>query len=164
MKGRKAISDELKQASGYYRVHPERKNRDAPKANGQEPEMPDYFGEHEASKWVELCCDLRTNGVLSSDNREILIAYCTAYSGWMRCRELIKTTGVVIVTKDKDGKAQVSRNPISVELHKYREEMNRLLPELGLTPASRQKLKSLKLDDAKTDDPFGSLMERMGRG
>jgi phage terminase small subunit len=42
--------------------------------------------------------------------------------------------------------------------------MNRLLPELGLTPASRQKLTSLKLDDDKADDPFAGLMERMGRG
>jgi phage terminase small subunit len=41
--------------------------------------------------------------------------------------------------------------------------MNRLLPEFGLTPASRQKLKSLKTDEDK-DDSFSMLMERMGRG
>jgi P27 family predicted phage terminase small subunit len=81
----------------------------------------------------------------------------------MKARQLVRTTGIVLVEKSKDGKRTISRNPISVELHKYREEMNRLLPELGLTPASRQKLTSLKLDEA-IDDPFNSLMERMGRG
>jgi P27 family predicted phage terminase small subunit len=48
-------------------------------------------------------------------------------------------------------------------MHKFREQLNKLLPELGLTPASRQKLTSLKLDDKK-DDPFAKIMERMGRG
>lgn len=163
-RGRKPLAAEHKEATGAYRIHPERRNKDAPKADGDQPEMPLDFGPHESQKWGELCKDLKKNGVLSSDNREILIAYCTAYAGWMRCRELIRKTDVVIITKDKNGKSGIGRNPVSVELHKYREEMNRLLPELGLTPASRQKLTSLKLDDDKADDPFAGLMERMGRG
>jgi P27 family predicted phage terminase small subunit len=163
-RGRKPIAAEVHKANGTYRIHPERQNKAAPVADGNDPEMPDDFEEHERRKWKELCNDLRKNGVLSSDNREILISYCTAYAGWMKARQLIKTTGIVLVEKGKDGKRTISRNPISVELHKYREEMNRLLPELGLTPASRQKLTSLKLDDDNADDPFAGLMERMGRG
>ena len=162
-RGRKPLAAEVKQSTGAYRVHPERKNKSAPVADGERPDMPAYFGDHERTKWGELCKDLDKNGVLSSDTREILIAYCTAYAGWMKARDLIKTTGIVLIAKNKKGETTVMRNPISVELHKYREEMNRLLPELGLTPASRQKLTSLKLEDDK-DDPFASIMERMGRG
>ena len=86
-RGRKAIAAEVKQSTGAFRVHPERKNKSAPVADGETPEMPDYFGEHERQKWAELCKDLKQNGVLSSDTREILIAYCTAFfhkqsAGW----------------------------------------------------------------------------------
>jgi P27 family predicted phage terminase small subunit len=162
-RGRKAIAAEVKQSTGAFRVHPERRNKSAPVADGETPEMPDYFGEHERQKWAELCNDLKQNGVLSSDTREILIAYCTAFAGWMKSRELIKATGIVLMQKTKTGEKTIMRNPISVELHKYRDEMNKLLPELGLTPASRQKLTSLKLDDAK-EDPFAKIMARMGRG
>jgi P27 family predicted phage terminase small subunit len=68
----------------------------------------------------------------------------------------------VLVQKTKDG-TDIKRNPFSVELHKYRDEMNKLLPELGLTPASRSKVSANDPDDGK-DDPFASIMARMGRG
>jgi P27 family predicted phage terminase small subunit len=58
---------------------------------------------------------------------------------------------------------QISRNTYVTEMSKFRDQMNRLLPELGLTPASRQKLTSITPDDA-ADDPFASIMARMGRG
>ena len=157
-RGRKKIAAEVHKQRGTYNVHPERQNKAAPVADGMTPEMPEYFGEHEARKWGELCADLRQNGVLSRDTREILIAYCTAYAGWMKAREMIKTTGIVLVSKNKKGETTVMRNPISVELHKYRDEMNRLLPEFGLTPASRQRLVALKKEDE--ENPFSELLSR----
>jgi P27 family predicted phage terminase small subunit len=62
-----------------------------------------------------------------------------------------------------DGNLTITRNGYVTEMHKFREQMNKLLPELGLTPASRQKLTSLKVED-DGDDAFASIMKRMGRG
>jgi len=101
--------------------------------------------------------------VISTDTREILVAYCTAYGHWMEARTKVAETGLAIESYDKDGNRIITRNGYVTEMHKFREQMNKLLPELGLTPASRQKLTSLKLDDGK-DDPFAKIMARMGRG
>lgn len=143
-------------------MHPERLNKSAPSADGLQPQMPDDFSDDEKRKWAELVAVLDGNGVLSSDTAEILTAYCTAYGGWMEARRKVRQTGIVLVTKGDDGKPDIRRNPFSVELHKYREEMNRLLPELGLTPASRQKLVMNKLEEE--DDPFKFILNRMGQG
>lgn len=81
----------------------------------------------------------------------------------MKARESIKKTGLVLIQKTENG-TEVKRNPFCVELHKYRDQMNKLLPELGLTPASRGKVSALDLGDDKAEDPFIKIMERMGRG
>jgi len=161
-RGRKRIAPEVHEANGSFRVHPERQNKLAPKSDGKRPTMPKDFDAHEKKKWGQLCKILEGNRVMSTDLVEILVAYCTAYGGWMKAREAVRKTGIVLVQKTPDG-TEVKRNPFSVELHKYRDEMNKLLPELGLTPASRSKVSSIDTDDDK-DDPFASIMARMGRG
>jgi P27 family predicted phage terminase small subunit len=138
-KGRKKTAPEILKLSGSYIKNPQRENKAAPKADGEEPEMPDYFSEDEKFKWGQLLEDMKRNGICSSDLREIMIAYCTAYGGWMLARKAVLKTGIVLVQKTDDG-IDAKRNPFSVELHKYREEMNRLLPELGLTPSARAKM------------------------
>jgi P27 family predicted phage terminase small subunit len=163
VRGRKPLAAEVKKATGAFRKDPQRENKSAPVADGQPPEMPKWFGRLEKSKWKELVGDLTKNGVISADTREILIAYCTAYAHWMEARAKVAETGLAIVGVDKEGNTTINRNTYVTEMSKFRDQMNKLLPELGLTPASRQKLSSLKVEDDK-DDPFASIMERMGRG
>jgi P27 family predicted phage terminase small subunit len=162
-RGRRPIAAEIKEATGAFRKDPQRRNKAAPKANGQSPQIPNWFGDVEAQKWNELSVDLKTNGVLSSDTREVLVAYCTTYAKWIEAREKVANTGLAIEGFDKDGNRTITRNAYVSEMNKFREQLNKLLPELGLTPASRQKLTSLKLDDKK-EDPFAKIMARMGRG
>jgi P27 family predicted phage terminase small subunit len=162
-RGRKSLAAEVKESTGAYNKNPQRRNKSAPKADGLPPLVPKWFGVAEKSKWKELVSDLTANGVISTDTREILIAYCTAYGKWMEAREKVEETGLAIVGFDRDGNQTISKNAYVGEMHKFREQMNKLLPELGLTPASRQKLTSLKVDD-EGEDAFASIMKRMGRG
>ena len=161
-KGRKRIAPEIQAAKGTYRIHPERQNKKAPKVDGLRPVMPEDFDEYESKKWQQLCKILEGNRIMSTDLVEIITAYCTAYGGWMRARVAVRKTGIVLVTKGAEG-SELRRNPFCVELHKYREQMNKLLPELGLTPASRGKVSSTDGED-DGDDAFASIMKRMGRG
>ena len=164
-RGRKRLAQEIHEAKGTFRIHPERRNKQAPKVDSERPEMPNDFDEYESKKWEQLCRILEKNRVMSTDLVEIITAYCTAYGGWMRARDAVRKTGIVLIEKTKDGKQikEIKRNPFSVELHKYRDQMNKLLPELGLTPASRAKVSSADGEDTE-DDPFAKIMERMGRG
>ena len=115
------------------------------------------------AKWKELIGDLKRNGVLSTDTREMLVSYCTIYAKWIEARKKVEETGLAIESVDKMGQLVISKNPYVAEMHKFRDQLNKLLPEFGLTPASRQKLKSMNLDEKK-EDPFAKIMERMGRG
>ena len=162
-RGRKALAQEVKEATGAYRKNPQRKAITAPTADGNAPDVPEFFCKVAKSKWNELIDDLKRNGVLSTDTREMLVSYCTTFAKWMEARQKVEDTGLAIHSVDKLGNEIISRNPYVAEMHKFREQLNKLLPEFGLTPASRQKLKSMNLDDNK-EDPFAKIMERMGRG
>ena len=161
--GRKAIAPEIKEMTGAYRKNPQRRAVAAPVADGTAPDTPECLCDVAKAKWDELIGDLKRNGVLSTDTREMLISYCTTFAKWMEARQKVEETGLAIHSVDKLGNEIISRNPYVAEMHKFREQLNKLLPEFGLTPASRQKLKSMNLDD-KTEDPFAKIMERMGRG
>ena len=159
VRGRKPIAPEIHERNGSYVKNPQRKNHFAPQANGIEPRMPDYFDEDETLMRLQLCEDLTRSGLMSTDLREIMVAYCTAYGGWIKAKRAVAKSGMVLISKDKDGNAQAKRNPFSVELHKYREEMNRLMPEFGLTPASRSKMVALQPEE---EDPFQMWLEKAG--
>jgi P27 family predicted phage terminase small subunit len=161
--GRKALAQEVKEATGAFRKDPQRRNKAAPKADGTAPTIPRGLCKVAKAKWREMVGDLGRNGVLSSDTREMLVSYCTIFAKWMEARQKVEETGLAIEGVDKLGQLVITRNPYVAEMHKFREQLNKLLPEFGLTPASRQKLTSLKLDDNK-DDPFAKIMARMGRG
>ena len=161
--GRKPLAQEVKEATGAYRKNPQRKAITAPTADGHSPLPPKSLCRVAKSKWKELIGDLKRNGVLSTDTRELLVSYCTTFAKWMEAKTKVEETGLAIESVDKYGNQVISRNPYVAEMHKFREQLNKMLPEFGLTPASRQKLKSMNLED-KQEDPFAKIMERMGRG
>jgi P27 family predicted phage terminase small subunit len=161
--GRRAIAHEVKEATGAFRKDPQRRNAASPKADGASPTVPKGLCRVAKAKWKELIGDLKRNGVLSTDTREMLVSYCTIYAKWMEARKKVEETGLAIESVDKIGQLVISKNPYVAEMHKFRDQLNKLLPEFGLTPASRQKLKSMNLDEKK-EDPFAKIMERMGRG
>ena len=134
MLGRPRIAQEIHQRNGSYAINPSRENKHAPTIDGKEPDMPEYFNEDECRKWIELCVDLKRNGILSRDTRELLAIFCTHYGCMMRVRRLLEKTGPVLVDIGKDGKPDMKtmrRNPLAVELHKHLDAMARLLPEIG---------------------------------
>ena len=162
MGGRKPLAQEVKEATGAFRKNPQRKAVSAPTADGQSPKAPKGLYKVAKAKWNELIGDLKRNGVLSTDTREMLVSYCTIYAKWMEARKKVEETGLAIESVDKMGQLVISKNPYVSEMHKFRDQLNKLLPEFGLTPASRQKLKSMNLDEKK-EDPFAKIMERMAR-
>ena len=161
--GRKPLAQEVKEATGAFRKNPQRKAVTAPVADGQSPIAPKGLCRVAKAKWKEIIGDLKRNGVLSTDTRELLIAYCTTFAKWVEAKQKVAETGLAIESVNKYGNQVITRNPYVSEMHKFREQLNKLLPEFGLTPASRQKLKSMNLDDKK-DNAFQRIMERMGRG
>ena len=58
-----------------------------------------------------------------------------------------------------DSRGEPKRHPAGTDMHKHREAMNKLIPEFGLTPASRGKLVSM--NPKQDDNPFGGLLAKL---
>ena len=159
MAGRKPRAPEVAEAAGAYTKHPGRRNPDAPRADGERPKPPKWLDKEALEKWHALLDLLEKNGLVSSDTLDILVAYCSSYSSWRKTQKMIDKQGMSYVDA-KTG--NLKRNPLLADLHKYRDQCNRLLPELGMTPSSRGRLVSKKRDEE--DDPFKELLSRLGGG
>lgn len=160
-RGRKRRAAEVVERSNSLAVNPGRYEhlQDAPRANGNVPAAPDYLDDYGMDKWHELVADLTSMGVMSSECREIMISYCTAYSGWRRTMEMVAKSGIAIIDRDANGKVTIRRNALTSEMRMYRQAMDKLLPEFGLTPSARSRLVSMRREIQS--DPFESLLSRL---
>ena len=162
MSGQRPQAIEIAEASGAIARNPSRyADSDLiPRADGLAPTMPEYFDHHAKEKWNELLGDFQTLGILSSDCREIFAAYCIAYSQWRRCLDLVRQTGPALVERDGQ-RVMIRKNHLSVELHKYAQQMDRLRPEMGLTPSARGRLRSIS--PTRQEDHFEALLGRIAQ-
>lgn len=154
-RGRKPLAPEVHEHNGSYRKNPNRENKERPVIDGERPDAPEWFNELELEVWHALCADLEQKGVQDTSNRELLIAYCTAYAGWFECRRMVMENAYTMI----DNHGNVKRHPVATDMHKFREQLNKLIPEFGLSPSSRSRLVSLKQDEDK--NPFGELLQKL---
>ena len=154
-RGRKPLAPSVHKAKGSYVKNPQRENKDAPELDGKAPPMPKWFSDDEKTMWRQLVADMKSMGILSSDQRQVMIAYCTAYAGWMMAKRQFDECGGIIT----DSRGEPKRHPAGTDMHKHRETMNKLIPEFGLTPASRGKLVSM--NPKQDENPFGGLLAKL---
>ena len=133
--GRRPIPTEVKLAQGTTRDV----NYQTPEVERVRPECPKHLDEIGKAEWERLCDLLETMKVLSLSDAPMLQFYCESYSHYRKAEAAVVKVGEVIVKKKKDG-TELLRNPFSVELHKYRDALNKMLVEFGLTPSARATL------------------------
>ena len=104
---------------------------------------------------MNLCRWMADMGVLSDTYRRAMEGYCESYSNYRRTLETVERIGVAIVSKDKDGTTRVTRNPFSMELHKFKDECFRYLTEFGLTPSSKTRIVAEQPVETETGRFFG---------
>ena len=158
--GRKRMSPEQAEATGYYKKHPERKNASCSKSDGIEPPVPSYFNDDEKQTWAKTIADMKKIGSLSSDLGQLIEAYVVAYCGWLSLRKRIEKEGETITVEKTGGIMDVKRHPLLPDLHKLRDQANKLLPELGLSPTQRSKY---NVEGIKEVAPFEQWLEQSTR-
>lgn len=148
MKGRKPKPTAIKKMSG---------NPGKRALNKREPEYPelgaappDFLDEYGKREWLRVFALIENNGVVKASDAALLAAYCGAFSDFARLSELSQGKGFVI--KAQNGCPMMS--PLFTALSKARNDMARLMSELGFTPVSRSRV----IADKKTDDdPFAKF-------
>jgi len=140
MRGRKPLTTKEKTNRGTAQKNPQRINKSEPVAPEGIPAKPDYLDQVASEKWDGVCYLLDEMGIANKADADLLEVYCVTYAGYRQALASVQKTGQVIVRR-KDGETvEVIRNPFSVELHKYRDALTRMMSEMGLTPVSRSRV------------------------
>lgn len=103
------------------------------------PDCPGHLSNVAGEEWERIAGTLYEMGVLTTVDRAVLAAYCQAYGRWVEAEERMKETPAML--KTPSGYVQQS-SWLSVA-NKQLELMGRFMSELGITPASRSRVRSL---------------------
>ena len=156
-KGRPRKPTAEKEATGAFKKNPQRRPVDEPSPERGRPDVPDSVaGDAIAlATWNEACDILDRMEVLTLEHSKVIEQYATTVSQWRKYYDHIVEHGVSAIS----GKGAIITSPEAHQYNKLADRILKILPELGFTPASRSKLKAIKVD--KEENPMGSLLSRM---
>lgn len=86
-----------------------------------------------AKKWAELIGELAMRGPISPMQIDLVSAYCTAYSRWMRAEEKLQQTGDVL-----SGKNGFYINPFLQVSAKAMDQMQKMADAIGLERSKKK--------------------------
>jgi P27 family predicted phage terminase small subunit len=136
--GRPPKPTELKRLAGTLRKH--RANGDEPKPEIGIPEPPADLGERALAEWNYHAPILASLGVLAYVDRNTLACYCVAAGRRAEAEENLRQSGPVV----KSPAGHPVQNPWLWVSNKAMEQMQKFGQELGLSPASRTRIKTNK--------------------
>ncbi len=172
MRGRKKEPTRLHEVKGTTRR--DRANDAEPVPPPRPPQIPAWLdGRSRAGRlWKEIGALLDEMGVMTSADEHAVAMLCDALSEYVECREYVKKHGLtyesVVMVEVADGEERERRivRP-RPEVAMYQDAFKRvksLLPEFGLTPSARARLKAepKKAPDELAD--FLSSRKSKGKG
>lgn len=128
-----------------------------PQPRAGEPVCPAAIKEDSIAwaKWCELVVLLDDMGILTQAEGNILEQMCRAYAVMVRAKESIDKLGMVIEIMNERSISH-KRNPACQEYWAACDMIRKLMPELGLTPSGRAKLKTADKPN-EDDNPLVTL-------
>lgn len=114
----------------------DRINAAEPKASKRAPKCPAYFCDDAKRVWRRITVQLKTMGILSEADADVIAAYCNAVVSYERATQQVDQVGILVEGR-RDG---LVTNP-AVRVQRDAAQLIRQLgSELGLTPSSRSRL------------------------
>lgn len=110
------------------------------------PTCPTWLTAEAKAEWKRIVPDLTESRVLSKADRATVAAYCQAWADYVEAHKSIVKDGATFVTP----KGYIAKNPMVTIRNESRLAMLRYAQELGLTPASRSKVR-IKDDNGNQD-------------
>ena len=134
--GRKPQPTALRRAAG----NPGKRayNHGEPVIAGEMPDCPAHLGAEAQVEWHRLAGALHAAGVLTFADRAALAAYCQCYGRWVEAEKRLAATPMLL----KTATGYVQQSPWLSVANKQLELMGRFMGELGITPASRSRIRT----------------------
>lgn len=102
------------------------------------PDCPEHLSEEAWAEWLRLVETLVSMGVINVVDRAVLAAYWQAYGRRVEAAEKLRETPLLI----KAPSGYVQQSPWLNVANRQMELMGRYMAEIGLTPASRSRIKA----------------------
>ena len=143
--GRKMLPTRVKKVKGT--LENRRLNPNEPQPTISKPEAPDFLDHVALKEWnrvVDLLFDL---GIMSDLDVAVLAAYCNSYSKVIHAQEQLNkmanesNPGGML---HRSATGSIVQNPLMGIVNVSSRDMCRYAAELGITPASRPKVNSMK--------------------
>jgi P27 family predicted phage terminase small subunit len=143
MTGRRPQPTALRRAAG----NPGKRawNHDEPQPPNDLPDCPAHLEGEAQAEWQRLASTLHQMGVLTTVDRAAMAAYCQCWGRWVEAEQKLKVTPIML----KSPSGHVQQSPWLSIANRQLELMGRFMTELGLTPAARSRIVSLR--DAASD-------------
>jgi P27 family predicted phage terminase small subunit len=115
--------------------------------------VPVYLSAEAAAEWTRLSCELMASKVLTKVDTGVLALYCQAFGQWVDAQKKLKR-GQPVITNSRGDEVVSPWVRIS---NMAVQQMVKLASELGITPASRSRI---KIEPPAEEDPFDEFMKR----
>jgi P27 family predicted phage terminase small subunit len=115
---------------------------------------PDWLDDGAKIEWARLAPILSRLGVLTETDADALAAYCEAWITWKGATQKLRQFGMVVKTKGGDLPVV---SPYVKIAHNAMTQMRAFLVEFGMTPSSRARVQSVKVEPAKPEKWAGLL-------
>lgn len=157
-RGRKPKRQELSELDGSWSTHPERAREVVP-TTSERPEPPLLVQTDELSLalWHETCDMLQSMRFLVKEDKPLIEAYILNYSLLLRCIQDIQKQGDTYIAENGNVKASGT----ATNYARYIQTHQKLLSELGLTPASRARLASPLDRSSSEENSVGQLLKKL---
>jgi len=126
-----------------------------PQVKTQLPSPPEILGPEARREWFRAGKLLKSAGVISSLDRSIFALYCAAWERWQTAAAEVRERGSIATTPN--GYPQIS--PYLVIEQQAIKQLAQLGEQLGLSPASRSRIKTNGFLNAADQDPVASFRQ-----
>jgi P27 family predicted phage terminase small subunit len=155
--GRKRIPTAIHVLQGGRKKSHRPLPKNEPKPPPVIPGCPKHLDKEAKDEWERMSKELLPLGLLTSIDKAIFASYCQAWSTWVEATERVRDEGLVI----KASTGTLIFNPyLSIE-NKANEQMLKALVEIGMSPASRGRVKVP--EKPKKDEADEFLKETSGK-
>ena len=141
MPGRKPTPTALKLLAGNPGRRP--LNMQEPQYVAGIPDKPEWFDVYASEEWDRLVGDLSGQRIFTKNDLGILVSICLAYEQMRECLAIIKALGRSYTVEDMGGNTHYKARPECVRFETAQKEYRTLLAEIGFSPSSRSKVKTL---------------------
>lgn len=140
-RGRKPTSTVFKLINGNPGHR--RLNKDEPQFESGIPDKPEWFDIYASEEWDRTVGNLNGQRVFTKNDLGVIMSLCLAYEALRESHAIIRELGRSYSVEDMGGQKHYKARPECVRFETAQKEYRTLLAEIGFTPSSRSKIKTL---------------------